>query len=74
MSKKSNVINLSKSVKLVQVIETELNGGVYEYQEIIFSEDGSGRVHKVSFPKVEISSEDLRTAADLIDNFRLENA
>lgn len=71
---KKNIINLSRNVRLVQVFETDETGTIHEYHEILFSDEVSGTVHTVSFTRPEISSESLRTAADQIDNFRLENA
>lgn len=71
---KKNIITLSRNVRIVQAFETDETGTVHEYQEIVFSDDASGTVHTVSFTHPEISSENLRTAADKIDNFRLENA
>lgn len=71
---KKNIINLSRNVRIVQAFEIDASGAQHEYQEIIFSDDASGTVHTVSFTHPEISSENLRTAADEIDNFRLENA
>lgn len=71
---KTNIINLSLNVRLVQIFEQDDNGVNHEFHQIIFSDDASGTVHTVSFTHPEISSENLRTAADKIDNFRLENA
>lgn len=71
---KTNIINLSRNVRILQKFEKDENGTLHEYQEIVFSDESSGTVHTVSFTHPEISSENLRTAADRIDNFRLENA
>lgn len=71
---KNNIINLSRNVRLVQVFETDETGTTYEYQELVYSDDASGTVNTISFTHPEISSENLRTAADKIDNFRLQNA
>lgn len=71
---KKNIINLSRNVRLVQVFEQDEAGNIHEYQEIVISDDSSGTVHTVSFTGPEVSSENLRTAADKIDNFRLQNA
>lgn len=70
---KRNSIKLSEYVNIIQIFEIEGDEFIGEYQEIEFHEPASGRVHTVFFPDTGISSEALRTAADLIDQNRVEN-
>lgn len=68
---KNNIINLSRGIKLVQAFEMDCDK-LYEYQELIFSDQASGRVYTISLVDAEITSENLRTAADRMDNYRMK--
>lgn len=67
---KRKTIPLSETVRLVQIFETDEDGNnIAEYQDI---EIADGRtVNTISFVTSEITSENLRTAADQMDMNRL---
>lgn len=71
---KQNVIRLSDSVSIVQTFETDSDGNVIaEYHSLRLTNDAARVVQTVSFVDEEFSAEDLRTAADLLENFRMQS-